>query len=63
VLPDFERGGMIGEYWGNPKTRPSAELLIDLQEDRAARGGRRRDAAGTRRGSERVAVPRQQLIR
>jgi hypothetical protein len=54
---------MIGEYWGNPKTRPSAELLIDLQEDRAARGGRRRDAAGTRRGSERVAVPRQQLIR
>jgi len=23
MLPDFERGDRIGEYWENPKTRPS----------------------------------------
>jgi hypothetical protein len=37
LLPDFERAGMIGEYWGNPKTRAFGELLIDLEEDRMAR--------------------------
>jgi hypothetical protein len=30
-------GDAIGEYWGNPKTRTFAELLIDCQEDRRLR--------------------------
>jgi hypothetical protein len=34
VLPDFERADRIGSYWGNPKTRTFAELLIDCEEDR-----------------------------
>jgi hypothetical protein len=33
TLPDFERADAIGSYWGNPKTRTSAELLIDCEED------------------------------
>jgi hypothetical protein len=37
MLPDFERAGMIGEYCGNPRTRTLGELLIDLEEDQAAR--------------------------
>jgi hypothetical protein len=37
MLPDFERANRIGEFWGNPKTRPFAELLIDCQEDRTLR--------------------------
>jgi hypothetical protein len=37
MLPDFDRADAIGSYWGNPKTRTFAELLIDLEEDRAAR--------------------------
>jgi hypothetical protein len=37
MLPDFERADRIGEFWGNPKTRPFAELLIDCQEDRTLR--------------------------
>jgi hypothetical protein len=37
MLPDFERAGMIGEYWGNPMTPAFGELLIDLEEDRMAR--------------------------
>jgi len=37
MLPDFERADRIGEYWGNLKTRPFAELLIDCEEDRALR--------------------------
>jgi hypothetical protein len=37
LLPDFERAGMIGEYWGHPRTRAFGELLIDLEEDRMAR--------------------------
>jgi hypothetical protein len=27
----------IGAYWGNPKTRTFAELLIDCEEDRILR--------------------------
>jgi hypothetical protein len=27
----------IGSYWGNPKTRTFAELLIDCEEDRTLR--------------------------
>jgi hypothetical protein len=27
----------IGEFWGNPKTRTFAELLIDCEEDRTLR--------------------------
>ena len=37
MLPDFERSDRIGEYWGNPKARTSAELLIDCEEDRTLR--------------------------
>jgi hypothetical protein len=37
MLPDFERADRIGEFWGNPKTRMFAELLIDCEEDRTLR--------------------------
>jgi hypothetical protein len=33
TLPDYERAGRIGEFYGNPKTRSFAELLIDAEED------------------------------
>jgi hypothetical protein len=36
-LPDFERADAIGTFWGNPETRTFGELLIDLEEDKAAR--------------------------
>jgi hypothetical protein len=36
-LPDFERADRIGEFWGHPETRTFGELLIDLEEDKAAR--------------------------
>jgi hypothetical protein len=36
-LPDFDRADRIGEFWGNPKTRTFAELLIDCEEDRTLR--------------------------
>jgi hypothetical protein len=36
-LPDFERADRIGEFWGYPKTRTFAELLIDREEDRVLR--------------------------
>jgi hypothetical protein len=29
MLPDFDRADRIGEFWGDPKTRAFAELLID----------------------------------
>jgi hypothetical protein len=35
--PDFDLADWIGSYWGNPKTRTFGELLIDLEEDKAAR--------------------------
>ena len=37
TLPDFCRADRIGEFYGNPKTRSFAELLIDCEEDRALR--------------------------
>ena len=37
MLPDFERADRIGEFWGHPGTRTFGEVLIDLQEDKAAR--------------------------
>jgi hypothetical protein len=37
MLPDFDRADAIGSYWGNPKTRTFAKLLIDCEEDRALR--------------------------
>ena len=37
TLPDFDRADRIGEFWGKPKTRTFAELLIDCEEDRALR--------------------------
>jgi hypothetical protein len=36
-LPDFDRADRIGEFWGYPESRAFAELLIDLEEDKAAR--------------------------
>ena len=36
MLPDFDRADRIGEFWGNPKTRTFAELLIDCEEDRTS---------------------------
>jgi len=46
MLPDFERADRIGEFWSHPESRTFAELLIDLEEDKAARGGRVRVAQG-----------------
>jgi hypothetical protein len=37
MLPHFERADRIGEFWGNPKTRTFAQLLIDCEEDRTLR--------------------------
>ena len=37
TLPDYDRAGRIGEFYGNPKTRTFAELLIDAEEDKALR--------------------------
>jgi len=37
MLPDFDRADRIGEFWGNPRTRAFAELLIDSEEDRTLR--------------------------
>jgi hypothetical protein len=37
MLPDLDRAERIGEFWGHPKTRTFGELLIDLEEDKAAR--------------------------
>ncbi|HYZ12201.1 MAG TPA: hypothetical protein VFA08_01140 [Actinomycetota bacterium] len=37
MLPDFDRAWRIGEFWANPATRTFGELLIDLEDDRAAR--------------------------
>jgi hypothetical protein len=36
-LPDFGRVARIGEVWASPETRTFGELLIDLEEDKAAR--------------------------
>jgi hypothetical protein len=33
MLPDSDRVGAIGSYWGNPKTRTFGELLIDCEDD------------------------------
>jgi len=38
MLPDFDRADAIGSYWGNPKIRTFAELLIDCEEDRMLPG-------------------------
>jgi hypothetical protein len=37
MLPDFDRADRIGEFWSYPESRAFAELLIDLEEDKAAR--------------------------
>jgi hypothetical protein len=36
-LPDLERAERIGEFWGRPETRTFGELLVDLEEDKAAK--------------------------
>ena len=43
----MERADRIGEFWGNPKTRPFAELLIDCEEEPDAPRGPGRDATGS----------------
>jgi hypothetical protein len=37
MLPDFNRADRIGEFWGHQETRQFGDLLIDLEEDKAAR--------------------------
>jgi hypothetical protein len=37
ILPEFDRAARIGEFYGNPKTRTFAELLIDCEEHRTLR--------------------------
>ncbi len=46
VLPDFDRAGRIGEFYGNAQTRSFAELLIDCERGPGAPGGTCGDAAG-----------------
>jgi hypothetical protein len=36
TLPDLGRAERIGEFWSYPMTRTFGELLIDLEEDKAA---------------------------
>jgi hypothetical protein len=36
-LPDLDRAERIGELCGTPETRSFGELLIDLEENKAAR--------------------------
>jgi len=37
MLPDLDRADRIGEFWGYPESRTFGELLIDLEENKAAR--------------------------
>jgi hypothetical protein len=37
MLPDFDGADRIGEFWSYPESRTFAGLLIDLEEDKAAR--------------------------
>jgi hypothetical protein len=36
-LPDFDRADAIGTFWGHPETVTFGELLIDVEEYKAAR--------------------------
>jgi hypothetical protein len=33
MLPDFDRADRIGEFWGSPKSRTFADLLIDCEAE------------------------------
>src|SRR6185503_79056 len=45
LLPDFDRGDRIGEFWGHPATRTFAEPPDRLRGGPNAQSGARRDAA------------------
>jgi hypothetical protein len=49
MLPDLDRAERIGEFWGTPRHESSANCLIDLEEDKAARSGHPRIAGGMER--------------
>lgn len=36
-LPDLERVRSIGEFYADPRTRPFAQLLVDLEDSPQAR--------------------------
>jgi hypothetical protein len=36
-MEQMDRADRMGEFWGNPKTRTFAELLIGCEEDRTLR--------------------------
>jgi hypothetical protein len=50
MLPDFGRADAIGTFWGHLETRTFGELLIDLEEDKAARA--RQSSGHSRSGVE-----------
>src|SRR5215211_5383872 len=68
MLPDFDRADAIGSYWGNPKTRTFAELLIDCEEDRTLRevwsecSGRLTDRTGHTGSPRRTASRRSRAV-
>jgi hypothetical protein len=59
MLPDLDRVDRIGEFWSYPESRTFAELLIDLEEDKAARAvvfGLLREMEGSSRAARRAGL-------